>query len=796
MNQSSSLTMTSEQFSPTYPRQLCVPSRISDSTLRYAAKYRSKERIPALTYLHRENLASISRSSQPLVGLNNRSMQDEKLVEAIFATHLFADPTSPAARAASFAAGDASEGGSRQESEKPIAVYGAQTTNLIVDARPTTNAIVNRAKGAGTENMEHYKGCKKVYLGIDNIHVMRDSLQRATDALRAARVPATFGMKTVAAETTVPEGNAGERKMTSFIDAQERRLLDHVALKRSGWLKHISAVLEGTLVIARNIHISNSHVLIHCSDGWDRTSQLSALAQLCLDPYYRTMQGFATLIEKDWVSFGFRFWDRCGHASSSKYFTTADNFGLDESDEENSDETNAGGFEPQAAANALWGFTKQLTANFQQSSEGQSGPRGALYKEISPVMHQFLDCVWQIMRQFPHRFEFNEKWLLDLYDALFECKYGTFLFNSEAERNGYIGGQSLAAPASSRTYSVWDFMLDPTRKSCYLNEKFDANMDKDTKRKDADMGVLLPNPKDVGFWGHLFRWDPQDINSLVKAEAEERKRILETQERQRQEDLLDSADRSTIAAPGEVDGEVVSGPVLQSKNDSVLGPEAANTQYHHTNLAYKARVRGSTHRAPLTASPLQDSATQPLNGRQGPQSTNDIDMLDTTNKMKNMFLGWSARLQDAYSTAMNDIGTEGPTDALPRVVEADSHHTKWSEPTPPRQSNMSEHINDHVRSSSANHSHIPSSTNPWASTSLNAKTLPNTLQGSNPWSDAGYPKGKLTHDQHQVHVNPPTLPPTQAMNTQQASVQPTAESSSTQNNTSDPNYDPLGVGLH
>lgn len=28
-------------------------------------------------------------------------------------------------------------------------------------------------------------------------------------------------------------------------------------------------------------------VLIHCSDGWDRTSQLSSLAQLCLDPYYR-----------------------------------------------------------------------------------------------------------------------------------------------------------------------------------------------------------------------------------------------------------------------------------------------------------------------------------------------------------------------------------------------------------------------------------------------------------------------------------------------------------------------------
>lgn len=33
-------------------------------------------------------------------------------------------------------------------------------------------------------------------------------------------------------------------------------------------------------------------VLVHCSDGWDRTSQLASLAQLLVDPYYRTIEGF------------------------------------------------------------------------------------------------------------------------------------------------------------------------------------------------------------------------------------------------------------------------------------------------------------------------------------------------------------------------------------------------------------------------------------------------------------------------------------------------------------------------
>ena len=43
------------QFSPTYPAKLVVPAKISDAVLAYAAKYRSKERVPALTYLHWAN---------------------------------------------------------------------------------------------------------------------------------------------------------------------------------------------------------------------------------------------------------------------------------------------------------------------------------------------------------------------------------------------------------------------------------------------------------------------------------------------------------------------------------------------------------------------------------------------------------------------------------------------------------------------------------------------------------------------------------------------------------------------
>lgn len=427
---------------------LLTPSKISDTTLTYAVKYRSKGRLPIGTYVHWANGSSITRSSQPMVGFKNaRSIQDEKLIEAIFHSHSL--HTGPVAM------GD-------QPSQQ--VVYGATSSNLIIDARPTTNAMANTVKGAGTENMEYYKGCRKAYLGIDNIHVMRDSLAKVVSAIHESLVTGT----------------------PVSLDS----------LKRSGWLKHIGAILEGTSLITRTVHVYNSHVLIHCSDGWDRTSQLSALSQVCLDPYYRTFKGFAVLVEKDWLSFGHKFSDRSGIVISGRERVS---FGDSPNHSNYSSNVTREDPDESISGSGAWVTSIQKQLNF-----GHSVGYSHAYKETSPVFHQFLDCVYQLQCQYPKRFEFNSCYLERLHQELHAGNYGTFLFDCEKER--------IEAKASHLTRSVWELFLPPNDISKYKNLQYDPLLDDPSNRLNTDQGVLYPEVKDVIFWWEAFGCPNEEMN--------------------------------------------------------------------------------------------------------------------------------------------------------------------------------------------------------------------------------------------------------------------------------------------
>lgn len=153
---------------------------------------------------------------------------------------------------------------------------------------------------------------------------------------------------------------------------------------------------------------------------------------MLLDPYYRTLLGFAILIEKEWLGFSHKFAQRFGQGSKN-----------------HGDEQRA------------------------------------------PIFSQFLDCVQHLVTQFPTAFEFNEALLQFLADEIYTCRFGTFLMNSEKERQD--------SRAKERTKSVWSYVL--AQPLVFTNPLF-VHTDE----------VLTPtsNARQIQLWSNYYlRWSPE-----------------------------------------------------------------------------------------------------------------------------------------------------------------------------------------------------------------------------------------------------------------------------------------------
>ncbi|XP_072284692.1 phosphatidylinositol-3,5-bisphosphate 3-phosphatase MTMR4 isoform X2 [Pyxicephalus adspersus] len=347
-----------------YPQKLLVPVWITDKELENVASFRSWKRIPVVVYRHTRTGAVIARCSQPEISWWGwRNADDEHLVTSIAK----ACALNPGGRtvAASLTSKGTSEGSENSDTDfdsSLTACPGLEGSTppqklLILDARSYTAAVANRAKGGGCECEEYYPNCEVVFMGMANIHSIRNSFQY----LRAVC-------------NQVPDpGN--------WLSA----------LESTKWLQHLSVMLKAATVVANAVDREERPVLVHCSDGWDRTPQIVSLAKILLDPYYRTLEGFQVLVETDWLDFGHKFGDRCGH---------------------------------------------------QENAEDQN--------EQCPVFLQWLDCVHQLLHQFPCLFEFNHAFLVKLVQHTYSCLYGTFLANNPCERE--------QRNINKRTCSVWSLL--------------------------------------------------------------------------------------------------------------------------------------------------------------------------------------------------------------------------------------------------------------------------------------------------------------------------------------------------
>ncbi|KAG8041949.1 hypothetical protein G9C98_007253 [Cotesia typhae] len=145
------------------------------------------------------------------------------------------------------------------------------------------------------------------------------------------------------------------------------------------WSNHRGAALVKMSELIPTISEPSDHlnsgtsVILQENAGRDLCCVISSLVQLILDPYFRTITGFQTLLQKEWVAAGHPFCDRLGHIIK---------------------------------------------------------PNG----EKSPIFLIYLDCVWQLCQQYPSKFEFTETYLTSLWDTAHVSIFDTFIFNCERDR--------------------------------------------------------------------------------------------------------------------------------------------------------------------------------------------------------------------------------------------------------------------------------------------------------------------------------------------------------------------------
>lgn len=479
-----------------YSQKIILPNISSlKNCINHARNFRDQQRFPIVSYINK-NSNLILRSSQPMTGIMNRTnSQDEFLIKGYL------------------------KSADTKDNNKFI----------IVDCRPIKNVYAQKyILGGGTENIQNYQfkdlksknlfTSKAYFLGFPNVHILSDQYN----------------------------------SMVDYYILAKNQSKEEISPLRFDWYLNIEHVLKEVDYLLKEYLLNGSHLLIHCTHGWDRTSLTTSLLMICTDPYYRTIEGFLVLVQLEWLNYGFRFAERfdvneyfiddlndVNEANSEDLSVNSNKNGflinridylMDKARNHNimdipinlkkklgniditsisskfgvNDEKECNNQVVKRLSDHLYWKQKKSKIDYTNIEDSFNTEEETETKKIckntsskggaSPVFIQFLDIIYQLIKQYDTQFEYNGKFLLRILKEVTSGKYYEFLLNNDKERNEYL--KSLKLSGEQELLITWYNMIEI--KDSERNTKFQKGND------NMDQWIF-PNETKVVLWKSLWK---------------------------------------------------------------------------------------------------------------------------------------------------------------------------------------------------------------------------------------------------------------------------------------------------